>query len=155
MGSTESESHFNLNFQKRDKVTRQCPQTTTFQEKGEPKQIRTEVLPLTARPNRLTEDSVDRQLWRGANKHPHRCAASSRPSCTGDVVLLVCEGDFPWVPLRSVKKTASWHGDRFWSRSLFCLSQTKACCLQSLVRCRHEITAECRVVVSSQRCILG
>ena len=32
----------------RDKVTRQCPQTTTFEEKGEPKQIRTEVLPLTS-----------------------------------------------------------------------------------------------------------
>ena len=31
----------------RDKVTRQCPQTTTFEEKGEPKQIRTEVPPLT------------------------------------------------------------------------------------------------------------
>ena len=27
----------------RDKVTRQCPQTTTFEEKGEQKQIRTEV----------------------------------------------------------------------------------------------------------------
>ena len=43
----------------RDKVTRQCPQTTTFtfEEKGEPKQIRTEVLlltSLTAGPNRLT-----------------------------------------------------------------------------------------------------
>ena len=25
------------------KVTRQCPQTTTFEEKGEPKQLRTEV----------------------------------------------------------------------------------------------------------------
>ena len=41
----------------RDKVTRQCPQITTFEEKGQPKQIRTEVLlltSLTARPNRLT-----------------------------------------------------------------------------------------------------
>ena len=41
----------------RDKVTRQCPQTTTFEEKGEPKQIRTEAPPLTsltARPNQLT-----------------------------------------------------------------------------------------------------
>ena len=28
----------------RDKVTRQCPQTTTFEEKGEPKWNRTEVL---------------------------------------------------------------------------------------------------------------
>ena len=32
----------------RDKVTRQCPQTTTFEEKGEPKQIRTEVFLLTS-----------------------------------------------------------------------------------------------------------
>ena len=31
-----------------DKVTRQCPQTTTFEDKGEPKQIRTEVLLLTS-----------------------------------------------------------------------------------------------------------
>ena len=31
-----------------DKVTRQCPQTTTFEEKGEPKRIRTEVLLLTS-----------------------------------------------------------------------------------------------------------
>ena len=27
----------------RDKVTRQCPQTTTFEEKGEPKRNRTEI----------------------------------------------------------------------------------------------------------------
>ena len=32
----------------RDRVTRQCPQTTTFEVKGEPKQIGTEVLPLTS-----------------------------------------------------------------------------------------------------------
>ena len=42
------ESHFNvLLIVVRDKVTKQCPQTTTFEEKGEPKRIRTEVLPLT------------------------------------------------------------------------------------------------------------
>ena len=34
----------------RDKVTRLCPQTTTFEEKGEPKQYRTEVLSLTSLP---------------------------------------------------------------------------------------------------------
>ena len=43
-----------------DKVTRQCPQTTTFfEEKGEPKRYRTEILPLTsltARPNRLSQN---------------------------------------------------------------------------------------------------
>ena len=40
-----------------DKVTRQCPQTTTFEVKGEPKQIRTEVPLLTSllpRPDRLS-----------------------------------------------------------------------------------------------------
>ena len=58
------ESHFNVSLIVRDKVTRQCPQTTTFEEKGEPKQIRTEVLLLTsltpypARPNRLTMETI-------------------------------------------------------------------------------------------------
>ena len=45
MGSDES--HFNGSLIVRDKVTRQCLQTTTFEVKGEPKQIRTEV-PLLA-----------------------------------------------------------------------------------------------------------
>ena len=46
----------------RDKITRQCPQTTTFEEKGEPKRIRTEVpllTSLTARPNRLTSSDLE------------------------------------------------------------------------------------------------
>ena len=46
MGSDES--HFNVSFIVRDKATRQCPQTTTFEAKGEPKQIRTDVLLLTS-----------------------------------------------------------------------------------------------------------
>ena len=41
MGSDDS--HFNVLLIVRDKVTRQCPQTTTFEEKGEPKRIRAEV----------------------------------------------------------------------------------------------------------------
>ena len=36
MGSDEN--HFNVSLIVRDKVTRQCPQTTTFEGKGEPKQ---------------------------------------------------------------------------------------------------------------------
>ena len=40
MGSDEN--HFNVSVIVRDKVTRQCPQTATFEEKGEPKRIRTE-----------------------------------------------------------------------------------------------------------------
>ena len=42
------ESHFNVSLIVRDKVTRQCPQTTTFEEKGEPKRYRTKALPLTS-----------------------------------------------------------------------------------------------------------
>ena len=46
MGSDES--HFNVSLIVRHKVTRQCSQTSTFEEKGEPKQIRTEVPLLTS-----------------------------------------------------------------------------------------------------------
>ena len=46
MGSDES--HFNVSLTVRDKVTRQCPQTTTFEDKGQPKQVRTEVPLLTS-----------------------------------------------------------------------------------------------------------
>ena len=42
MGSDES--HFNVSLTVKDKVTRQCPQTTTFEEKGMPKRTRTEIL---------------------------------------------------------------------------------------------------------------
>ena len=46
MGSEES--HFNVSLIVRDKVTRRCPQTTTFEEKGELKRYQTEVHPLTS-----------------------------------------------------------------------------------------------------------
>ena len=42
------ESHFNVSLTVREKVTRQCPQTTTSEEKREPKRIRTEVPLLTS-----------------------------------------------------------------------------------------------------------
>ena len=46
MGSDES--HFNVSLIVRDKVIRQCPQITAFEEKGEPKRIRTEIPLLTS-----------------------------------------------------------------------------------------------------------
>ena len=46
MGSDES--HFNVSVILRDKTTRQCPQTTVFEKKGEPKRIQTEVLLFTS-----------------------------------------------------------------------------------------------------------
>ena len=42
------ESHLNVRLIVRVKVTRQCPQTTPFEEKGEPMRIRTEVPLLTS-----------------------------------------------------------------------------------------------------------
>ena len=45
---SSDESHFNVSLIVRDKVTRQCPQITTFEEKGEPKRNRTEILLLTS-----------------------------------------------------------------------------------------------------------
>ena len=42
------ERHFNDSLIVRDKVARQCPQTTIFEKKGEPKRIRTEVPLLTS-----------------------------------------------------------------------------------------------------------
>ena len=44
------ESRFNVSLIVRDKVTRPCLQTTNFEEKGQPKLYRTEVLPLTSLP---------------------------------------------------------------------------------------------------------
>ena len=44
MGSDDS--HFNVNCE--EKVTRQCPQTTTFEERGKPKRNRTEALLTTS-----------------------------------------------------------------------------------------------------------
>ena len=46
MGSEKS--HFNVSVIVRNKVTRRCPQTTTFEEKGEPKWIQTEAPTLTS-----------------------------------------------------------------------------------------------------------
>ena len=47
------ENHFNVSLILRDKVTRQCPRTTAFEKKGEPKRIRTEVPLLTSLTNAL------------------------------------------------------------------------------------------------------
>ena len=44
------ERQLNVSLTVRDKVTGQCPRTTTFVEKGEPKRIRTEVPLLTSLP---------------------------------------------------------------------------------------------------------
>ena len=67
MGSDES--HFNVSLIVTDKVTRQCPQTKTFEGKGEPKRIRTEGPLLTsltpygqAKPDQATLHDDDVEL---------------------------------------------------------------------------------------------
>ena len=62
MGSDES--HFNVSLIVRVKVTRQCPQTTTFKQKGEPKRSRTEVPLLTSlTPNRQAKPAHTRLTY--------------------------------------------------------------------------------------------
>ena len=45
--SAAIKASFNVSFTVKDKVTRQCPQTTTFVEKGEPKRNQAYALLLT------------------------------------------------------------------------------------------------------------
>ena len=63
MGSDQN--HFNV-----FKVTRQCPQTTTFEENGDPKQIRTQVLLLTSlTPDRSAKPAHGRINTASKNVH--------------------------------------------------------------------------------------
>ena len=107
MGSDES--HFNVSLIVRDKVTRQCPQTTTFEEKGEPKRIRTEVplltsvrirttyqpKRLTARPNRpfyaQSASSVISRRNPACNEYSRRLAQSQN-HCPNDKTLHTAVG---------------------------------------------------------------
>ena len=75
MGSDES--HFNVSLMVRDKVTRQCPQTATFEKKGEPKQIRTEAPLLTS----LTP-------YRQAKPTHNTLALLQRPFVSGEVLAV-------------------------------------------------------------------
>ena len=63
----------------RDKVTGQCPQTTTFEEKGEPKRYRAEVLPLQYQPNALPLGHTGSQL---PPNQPRPLYTSGRPPPT-------------------------------------------------------------------------
>ena len=83
------ESQFNVSLIVSDKVTRQCPQTTTFQEKGERKRIRTEV-PLLTRPNQLSHQPLNRSKHVGHWASPAQSGTlvrvwhwrSCEPHCT-------------------------------------------------------------------------
>ena len=73
MGSDES--HFNVSLNVRDKVTRQCPQTTTFSKRKEnrsgiePRSFRLPAYRLTARPNRLSVRNASRASLFSASVH--------------------------------------------------------------------------------------
>ena len=90
MGSDES--HFNVSFIVRDKVTRRCPQTTTFMKRresrseNEHKPFCLPVYRLTARPNGLTSGLYQEGHLRSTiNEHPGVatptiCRMSARPT---------------------------------------------------------------------------
>ena len=71
------EKHFNVSLTVRDKVTRQCPQTITFEEKGEPKRIRTEVTAYQPNALPLSQTGSRRQQRerRQTEVHAGRCGS--------------------------------------------------------------------------------
>ena len=102
MGSDES--HFNVSLTVRDKVTRQCPQTTTFLKRkesrsgSEPRSFRLPAYRLTARPNRFSR-SVS--LLSNGDEAPSE--SYSRPEvprcCRGGVLhVRLCGGSCPAGP---------------------------------------------------------
>ena len=71
MGSDES--HFNVSLIVRDKFTRERPQTTTFEEKGESKRIRTDVpLPASLTPYRWTKPAHSAMVRFGTLLYPRQ-----------------------------------------------------------------------------------
>ena len=94
MGSNEN--HFNVLLIVRDKVTRQCPQTTTFLKRRRPakrnrsKALLLTSLTLTAGPNRLTPSSLDVRLYSNAQR------------------LETTDGGKPVRPAASVKSVLNW-----------------------------------------------
>ena len=80
-----NESHFNVSLIVRDNITRQCPQTTTFEVKlkGELKLIQTEVPLLTSLTPAHTLNEQWFWLWRG-NLVLTGCKA---PSCLSTVKI--------------------------------------------------------------------
>ena len=97
MGSDES--HFNVSLIVRDKVIRQCPQTTTcFEEKGEPKRYRTEVIlltSLTAGQHRLSDSYVELLTLNGncADDRNVSCATTSSRWLAVGFNLIACHAD--------------------------------------------------------------
>ena len=110
MGSDEG--HFNVALMVRYKVTRQCPQTT-FEEKGEPKRYRTEVLPLTSLPTALPLGQTGSQTLGpccptriAVSTHSeHRFPAPPSKLCKKDVVNQCLE-----FAVSSVILPAAWAG---------------------------------------------
>ena len=97
---SSDESNFNVSFIVRDKVTRQCPQTTTSEVKGEPNQIRTEVPLFTSlTPYRKVKPAHERErerervfigVWKTTPKHTHVQVYSARDN--GVVLYLLVFG---------------------------------------------------------------
>ena len=91
---SSGESHFKLSLIVRDKVTRQCPQTTTFEEKGEPKRNRAEALLLTSlTPSRWAKPAHEFDMNYGLNTNSLRYSAcvQGEKSLDFDVELITLQ----------------------------------------------------------------
>ena len=134
MGSNES--HFNVWVIVRNKVIRQCPQTTTFQEKGEPKQIRTEVsllmnlmpLPLGQIGGGGVEGLAHQNRNTFRTSHSHHMSAEQGCQETGQQSTLGMLGKglevLESIPFRVQSSRSCWYSSYRSSRSL---GQCTAC----------------------------
>ena len=118
--SDSDESHFNVALNVRDKVTRQCPQTTILEVKGKPRQIRTEVpLPAyqpTALPlgqtGSLSNYDMTRFFYTPPPPPPHVAHTSTNKSkivsLNRDIVQELCESRGGRPGLSVLKPVLNW-----------------------------------------------
>ena len=101
------ESHFNVSLIVRDKVTRQCPQTTTFLKRKEsrsgiePRSFRLPAYRLTASPNRF---------WLGQNI-PRRAGRTMGASEDSTILIFFLHGTLSPLKLYGLLGTRGWGGE--------------------------------------------
>ena len=158
MGSDEG--HFNVLLIVRDKVTRQCPRTTTFEDKGEPKLIRTAVPLLTSlTPYRWAKPVhsgtpvwtntyiYDTELLTGISM---RCTdhCSARANVCGFIGVCVCVVSVSYVRVRARACVRAC----VYVRERACV---RACARQCRARACVCACQYVRVSVSACQCIIG
>ena len=102
---SSEESHFNVSLIVRDKVTRQCPQTTTFEEKGEPKR-KSSRSPSAYQPNALPPGQTGSRCCR-KDGYTIYCEEGTRGHFENGVVAMVIWG-LSLIGVSVKAKASSW-----------------------------------------------